>query len=129
HSSHPAALWIYVVDRSHQRRQATSDATVVGARQWWHAADGDARSEQCDRHHRHALQSGERARTDVLVAGSNLAGDVAAELNGGGVVAIQLNHLIVPSNDPLVSATFLAELLGKPAPVRFGPFWTVSVDN
>jgi catechol 2,3-dioxygenase-like lactoylglutathione lyase family enzyme len=44
-------------------------------------------------------------------------------------MAIQLNHLIVPSNDPLASATFLAEILGLAEPKRFGPFWTVKTDN
>lgn len=44
-------------------------------------------------------------------------------------MAIQLNHLIVPSNDALASAELLAELLGLPAPKRFGPFWTVQADN
>jgi hypothetical protein len=44
-------------------------------------------------------------------------------------VAIELNHTIVPARDPKVSATFLAEVLGRSPPVRFGPFWTVALDN
>ncbi|HEY4366804.1 MAG TPA: VOC family protein [Steroidobacteraceae bacterium] len=44
-------------------------------------------------------------------------------------MAIQLNHTIVPARDPLASATFLAEILGRDAPVSFGPFWTVALDN
>ena len=44
-------------------------------------------------------------------------------------MSIELNHTIVHARDPLVSATFLAEMLGRPAPVRFGPFWDVELDN
>ena len=44
-------------------------------------------------------------------------------------MAIHFNHTIVPSRDALASARFLAEILGRPAPVRFGPFWAVAVDN
>ena len=35
----------------------------------------------------------------------------------------------MPARDPLASATLLAELLGLAAPVRFGPFWAVALDN
>ena len=41
----------------------------------------------------------------------------------------QLNHTIVYSSDPTESAHFLAEILGRPAPVRFGPFQVVELDN
>lgn len=44
-------------------------------------------------------------------------------------MAIQLNHTIVPARDAHASAVFLAEILGRDAPVRFGPFWTVTLDN
>ena len=44
-------------------------------------------------------------------------------------MAIQLNHTIVPARDAEGSARFLAEILGRDAPVRFGPFWQVSLDN
>lgn len=44
-------------------------------------------------------------------------------------MSIQLNHTIVPARDPLVSAQFLADILGLAAPVRFGPFYGVKVDN
>ncbi|MFP5407435.1 MAG: VOC family protein, partial [Gammaproteobacteria bacterium] len=44
-------------------------------------------------------------------------------------MAIQLNHTIVPARDPRASAEFLASILGRPAPVRFGPFHGVEVDN
>lgn len=45
-------------------------------------------------------------------------------------MAIQLNHTIVPARDARASATFLTEILGlSAAPVRFGPFWTVTLDN
>jgi catechol 2,3-dioxygenase-like lactoylglutathione lyase family enzyme len=46
-----------------------------------------------------------------------------------GSMAIELNHTIVPARNPKVSAAFLAEILGRSAPTRFGPFWTVSLDN
>ena len=42
---------------------------------------------------------------------------------------IDLNHTIVHARDPRASATFLAEILGRPAPVRFGPFHAVALDN
>jgi catechol 2,3-dioxygenase-like lactoylglutathione lyase family enzyme len=42
---------------------------------------------------------------------------------------IQLNHTIVPARDAEASARFLSEILGVNAPVRFGPFWAVSLDN
>lgn len=42
---------------------------------------------------------------------------------------IELNHTIVHARDPQASATFLAELLGRGAPVRFAPFYGVELDN
>jgi catechol 2,3-dioxygenase-like lactoylglutathione lyase family enzyme len=42
---------------------------------------------------------------------------------------IELNHTIVHARDPQASAAFLAELLGRAAPVRFGPFHGVELDN
>lgn len=42
---------------------------------------------------------------------------------------IELNHTIVHARDPHASALFLSEMLGRPAPVRFGPFWDVELDN
>lgn len=44
-------------------------------------------------------------------------------------MAIQFNHTIVPARDAQSSATWLAEILGRPTPSRFGPFWTVTLDN
>jgi len=44
-------------------------------------------------------------------------------------MSVALNHIIVESRDPRASAAFLAELLGRPAPVRFGPFHGVELDN
>jgi catechol 2,3-dioxygenase-like lactoylglutathione lyase family enzyme len=44
-------------------------------------------------------------------------------------MAIDLNHTIVHARDPQASAAFLAEILGRPAPVRFGPFHGVELDN
>ena len=41
----------------------------------------------------------------------------------------QLNHTIVWSRDPAASARFLADMLGRPAPTRFGPFHVVELDN
>ena len=42
---------------------------------------------------------------------------------------IDLNHTIVHARDPKASATFLAEILGRPSPTRFGPFHAVELDN
>ena len=44
-------------------------------------------------------------------------------------LAVQLNHTIVWASDPVVSSRFLADILGLPAPVRFGPFTVVELDN
>lgn len=44
-------------------------------------------------------------------------------------MAVQLNHTIVQARDPLASAAFLAEMLGRDAPIRFGPFYGVPLDN
>jgi len=44
-------------------------------------------------------------------------------------MAIELNHTIVPARDAQASAKFLAEILGRDEPARFGPFWVVTVDN
>ena len=44
-------------------------------------------------------------------------------------MAVELNHTIVHARDPKGSATFLAEMLGRRAPVPFGPFWAVALDN
>jgi catechol 2,3-dioxygenase-like lactoylglutathione lyase family enzyme len=41
----------------------------------------------------------------------------------------QLNHTIVFSKDNKAGATFLAEMLGLPAPVPFGPFMVVEAGN
>jgi catechol 2,3-dioxygenase-like lactoylglutathione lyase family enzyme len=42
---------------------------------------------------------------------------------------VQLNHTIVSCGDQQRSATFLAEILGRPTPTRFGPFLVVELDN
>jgi catechol 2,3-dioxygenase-like lactoylglutathione lyase family enzyme len=44
-------------------------------------------------------------------------------------VTVQLNHTIVWCRDQRRSATFLADMLGRPEPKRFGPFLIVDVDN
>ncbi|AUX22474.1 glyoxalase [Sorangium cellulosum] len=44
-------------------------------------------------------------------------------------MAVRLNHTIVAARDKQVSATFLAEILGLSAPVPFGPFMAVRLDN
>lgn len=45
------------------------------------------------------------------------------------VVAIQLNHTIVPAREGETSARWFAELFGMPEPKRFGHFWQVSTAN
>jgi catechol 2,3-dioxygenase-like lactoylglutathione lyase family enzyme len=42
---------------------------------------------------------------------------------------VHLNHTIVRVRDKQESSTFLAEILGLPAPTSFGPFAVVQVDN
>ncbi|MGZ4591839.1 MAG: VOC family protein, partial [Actinomycetes bacterium] len=44
-------------------------------------------------------------------------------------MAVQLNHTIVNVPDKRESATFLAVLLGLPAPTPFGPFLVVELAN
>jgi catechol 2,3-dioxygenase-like lactoylglutathione lyase family enzyme len=44
-------------------------------------------------------------------------------------MSVQLNHTIVHAGDKRRSAEFLAELLGLPAPVAYGPFLVVQVAN
>jgi catechol 2,3-dioxygenase-like lactoylglutathione lyase family enzyme len=44
-------------------------------------------------------------------------------------MAIQLNHTIVHARDARASARYLGELLGLPAPTRFGPFEVVELGN
>ena len=44
-------------------------------------------------------------------------------------MAVQLNHTIVHARDSEASAAFVAELLGLPAPSRYGPFMVVEVAN
>jgi catechol 2,3-dioxygenase-like lactoylglutathione lyase family enzyme len=44
-------------------------------------------------------------------------------------LSIQLNHTIVPARDPRASAAFLAAILGRGAPVKYGPFHGVELDN
>ena len=44
-------------------------------------------------------------------------------------MSVQLNHTIVACRDQRRSATFLAEILGLPAPARFGRFLVVGTDN
>ena len=42
---------------------------------------------------------------------------------------VRLNHTIVYCNDQQASASFLADVLGLPAPTSFGPFSVVQVAN
>lgn len=44
-------------------------------------------------------------------------------------MAVELNHHIVHARDPEASAASLTELLGLPAPTRFGPFHVVTLAN
>ena len=44
-------------------------------------------------------------------------------------MAIDFNHTIVWARDSQASAAFLAEVLGLPAPRRWGPFAVVRLDN
>ena len=44
-------------------------------------------------------------------------------------MAIEFNHTILSTHDREASAKFLAEMLGLPAPKRWGPFMVVKTDN
>jgi catechol 2,3-dioxygenase-like lactoylglutathione lyase family enzyme len=44
-------------------------------------------------------------------------------------VSVQLNHTIVWCSDKQASATYLADMLGLPAPTPFGPFLVVEMAN
>jgi catechol 2,3-dioxygenase-like lactoylglutathione lyase family enzyme len=44
-------------------------------------------------------------------------------------MTVKLNHTIIHSRDKRASAAFLADILGLPPPVPFGPFLGVQVDN
>ena len=44
-------------------------------------------------------------------------------------MAVHLNHTILYARDSRASATFLADILGLPAPVHWGPFEVVATAN
>jgi catechol 2,3-dioxygenase-like lactoylglutathione lyase family enzyme len=44
-------------------------------------------------------------------------------------MSVALNHTIVHARDKQASAAFLADILGLAAPIPFGPFLVVQVDN
>jgi catechol 2,3-dioxygenase-like lactoylglutathione lyase family enzyme len=44
-------------------------------------------------------------------------------------MAIHFNHTILSARDSKASATFLAEMLGLPAPRKWGPFHMVTTEN
>ena len=44
-------------------------------------------------------------------------------------MAIHFNHTILLARDSEASATFLAEMLGLPAPRQWGPFYMVTTEN
>lgn len=44
-------------------------------------------------------------------------------------MSVQLNHTIVHARDNQASARFVAEILGLPAPARYGPFQVVVTEN
>ncbi len=47
----------------------------------------------------------------------------------GDAMAIDFNHTIVAARDSQASAGFLAEMLGLPAPRKWGPFQMVTTEN
>lgn len=44
-------------------------------------------------------------------------------------MTIDFNHTILRAHDSKASAHYLAEMLGLPAPRRWGPFYMVTTDN
>jgi hypothetical protein len=47
----------------------------------------------------------------------------------GNVIPVELNQTIVHAHDSQASGAFLADLMGRDAPIKFGPFYGVEVDN
>ncbi len=45
------------------------------------------------------------------------------------MVAIELNHMIVPAKDGAASARWFARVFGLPEPTRFGHFWQIRTAN
>jgi catechol 2,3-dioxygenase-like lactoylglutathione lyase family enzyme len=44
-------------------------------------------------------------------------------------MSAELNHIILWCRDKMASSAFLAEIIGRPAPVPFGHFMVVDLDN
>jgi catechol 2,3-dioxygenase-like lactoylglutathione lyase family enzyme len=44
-------------------------------------------------------------------------------------MSIQLNHIVILASNNQLSAQFLADILGFPAPTSFGPFLAIKTDN
>lgn len=44
-------------------------------------------------------------------------------------MAVELNHIIIPSNDKVVSSKFLADILGLEDPKEVGHFMALTVSN
>ncbi len=53
----------------------------------------------------------------------------AEDERGFTSMAVRLNHTIVMARDAKASAEFMAEVMGLPAPVEFGPFFVVQTDG
>jgi len=53
----------------------------------------------------------------------------SARTSRDALMSVNFNHTIVWAQDSEGSATFLAEILGLPAPKRWGPFQVVTTDN
>ena len=76
---------------------------------------------------RGAGTSGQNQTLRMLSTGSSL--DDHRDSNGGLHMAIQFNHTILYARDSRASASFLAEILGLPAPTHWGPFEMVTTAN
>ncbi len=44
-------------------------------------------------------------------------------------MTVKLNHTVVWASEPSASAKLITDLLGRPAPMRFGHFEVVALDN
>jgi catechol 2,3-dioxygenase-like lactoylglutathione lyase family enzyme len=65
-------------------------------------------------------------RNDGSVAPFDQEGGPRSKESG---MAIEFNHTILAARDSRASSTFLAEMLGLPAPKRWGPFEMVTTAN
>lgn len=117
-SLHGTLNHLLVSDRIWMRRfTGTGDHFYCGSSRSNRAALG----RQCP-HEKRVPRMSERSVRRTLGDDRKTLATAAFPNRRGLRMTAQLNHTIVYSSDRAKSARFLAEILGLPAPVRFGPF-------